>query len=59
MKKELLKFYSGINENQIKIVGTPQFEPYIMEKFGYSKNELIKKFDLKPEIPIIFFTCND
>ena len=59
MKSELLKFYTKVKESQIRIVGTPQFEPYVMKEFGYTKDELIKKYQLDEEKPIILFTCND
>lgn len=59
MKKELLEFYTSVKENQIEVVGTPQFEPYVYEKIGYEKKALISKFNLDTEKPIILFTCND
>ena len=59
MKKELLQFYINVNPNSIQVVGTPQFEPFVMENFGYDKDFLIKKFNLDNNKPIILFTCND
>ena len=59
MKKELLQFYTAVQDNQIKVVGTPQFEPYVMDKYGYDKSHLINKFKINPNLPIILFTCND
>lgn len=59
MKTELLKFYVTINKSNIKIVGTPQFEPYTDLRYGYDKETLIENFNLKPNCPIILFTCND
>lgn len=59
MKEELLKFYQSIKEDQIAVVGTPQFEPFTYERFGYDKNTLVKKFHLDNQKPIVFFTCND
>jgi hypothetical protein len=59
MKKELLLFYKSIKPNQVSIVGTPQFEPFVLDKYGYQKEELFEKFDLDIKRPTIFFTCND
>lgn len=59
MKKELLLFYKSIKADQVTIVGTPQFEPFVLDRYGYQKGELFKKFDLDINKPTIFFTCND
>lgn len=59
MKAELLFFYKSIKENRVKVVGTPQFEPFTYQNVGYDKNSLIAKFNLDNQKPIIFFTCND
>lgn len=59
MKQELLLFYQSVNEQQIKVVGTPQFEPYSMSRFGYEKKDFLNKFKIDNNHPIIFFTCND
>jgi len=59
MKEDLLNFYHSINKNQVEIVGTPQFEPYSMDKYGYTKSGFINKFKIDPNLPIILFTCND
>ncbi len=59
MKQELMFFYKAIQAKDINVVGTPQFEPFASEKFGYSKEQLISKFKLDSNKPIIVFTCND
>lgn len=59
MQKELLHFYSSVKSHQVAVVGTPQFEPYVLDRYGYSKEVLCQKFNLNPEYPIILFTCND
>lgn len=59
MKQELLTFYQSVKEDQIYVVGTPQFEPYIMNEYGYDKNKFITKFKIDGSKPILFFTCND
>lgn len=59
MKSELLEFYKSIFPSQVSVVGTPQFEPYILARYGYSKDNLIEKFELIKDNPILLFTCND
>ena len=59
MKQDLLNFYQSVKENQVAIVGTPQFEPFIMEKYGYDKTQFSQKFNIDVNLPIILFTCND
>ena len=59
MKSDLLHFYKSVKEHQIKVVGTPQFEPYVLERYKTNKESFFEKFDLNPELPIILFTCND
>lgn len=59
MKQELLQFYTSLSSNQIDIVGTPQFEPYILNKYGYSKEKFIEKFNLEISKKNILFSCGD
>ena len=59
MKKELLSFYQSIVEERIKVVGTPQFEPYALTRFGHEKTAFLQKFKIDNNDPIVFFTCND
>jgi len=59
MKHELLTFYQSVKENQIAVVGTPQFEPYVLNKYGFDKENFSKKFKIDNSKPTIFFTCND
>lgn len=59
MKKELLQFYTSVKGENVEVVGTPQFEPFVMENFGYDKKQLISKFTLDNDKPIVLFTCND
>ncbi len=59
MKAELLEFYPRITEQQISIVGTPQFVPFIDSRFTSDRETLFRKFDLNPDLPLIVYTCND
>lgn len=59
MKEELLYFYPNVKEDKVKVVGTPQFEPYVMDKYKSSKIDLIRKFNLDPNKKIICYSCAD
>lgn len=59
MKEELLYFYPKTNSNNISIVGTPQFEPYVMSKYEIDKDSFYKKFNLNTNKKIIYYSCGD
>jgi hypothetical protein len=59
MKEELLTFYASIQPEQVAVVGTPQFEPYILSRYGYSKNEFHQRFGLDAHQPTLLFSCGD
>ena len=59
MKRELRQFYRRIKPEQISVVGTPQFVPYVMPQYQSSKAEFHKKFALDPDQPTLCFSCGD
>ena len=59
MKKELLRFYPFTKEKAISVVGTPQFEPYVLPEFDLSESEFYKTLDLNSEAKIICYSCAD
>lgn len=59
MKEELLYFYPGKDEREVDIVGTPQFEPYVMPEYGDSKLNFYTKFNLDPSKRTICYSCGD
>ncbi|SDW86479.1 hypothetical protein SAMN05444411_102338 [Lutibacter oricola] len=59
MKKELLKYYPFILEEQIKITGTPQFEPHFNKKLIIDKNVFFKKNNLDLNKKYICFSGDD
>ena len=59
MKQELLHFYQSIKENQVSIVGTPQFEPYVLERYKTNKEAFYSKFNLDSTKKTICFSCGD
>ena len=59
MKKELLYFYPKVTGEQVSVVGTPQFEPYVMDKYKTEKHDFYSKFTLHDNKKIICFSCAD
>ncbi len=59
MKAELLYFYPSVNEVNVKVVGTPQFEPYVMPKYESTKAVFLKKFQLESDKKTICYSCAD
>lgn len=59
MKSDLLKFYTSIKENQIVVVGTPQFVPYVMPEYKMPKHEFVAGFNLDINLKTICFSCGD
>lgn len=59
MKTELMEFYSTVKAENIEVVGTPQFEPYILERYGSDKETFFAKFDLDTNKKTICFSCGD
>ena len=59
MKKEMLHFYPQTKEKDIAVVGTPQFEPYVIDKYKKTKESFYTKFNLCENHKIICFSCGD
>ncbi|MEN2415055.1 hypothetical protein [Flavobacterium mesophilum] len=59
MKEELLYFYPNVQEKDVQIVGAPQFEPYVLDKYKSSKEQFFAKFKLDGSKKIICFSCAD
>jgi hypothetical protein len=59
MKSELKQFYSAVKPENIEVVGTPQFEPYALEKYKVSSEDFISKFQLNSNYKTICFSCGD
>ncbi len=59
MKKELISYYPEINDNNITVTGTPQFEFYYNKNNIYEKDVFYKKFDLDSSKKIICFSGDD
>jgi hypothetical protein len=59
MKEELLYFYPNVKEDAVKIVGTPQFEPYVMSKYKTIAEAFYTKFQLDSRLKTICYSCAD
>lgn len=59
MKEELLYFYPNVKNNEVQVVGTPQFEPYVLDKYKSSKENFLAKFGLDSTKKIICYSCAD
>lgn len=59
MKAELQKYYPYIKENQIFIVGTPQFESHFDQESIVDKNEFFKKYHLDLNKKYICYSGDD
>lgn len=59
MKTELLTFYPNTKKENISIVGTPQFEPYVLDAYKVDKTIFYKKFNLDSHKKLICYSCAD
>lgn len=59
MKKELLHYYSYINEHQIYVTGTPQFEPHFDSNLHLSREDFFKEYQLDPSKKYICYSGDD
>lgn len=59
MMNELLYFYPRAKKENVKVVGTPQFEPYVMPKYETTKEDFCKKFQLNKQKQVICYSCAD
>jgi hypothetical protein len=59
MQEELLHFYKKVKAKNIEVVGTPQFEPYVLGRYETLKNDFYLKFNLDSNKKTICFSCGD
>ena len=59
MQQELREFYPDVKIENIKVVGTPQFEPYVMERYHSSKEDFYTRFAIDPLKKTVCFSCGD
>lgn len=59
MKQDLLHFYPGVSPQRVKVVGTPQFEPYVMPAYSTKKPDFLSMFDIPEGKKILCYSCGD
>ena len=59
MKQELLDFYVYVKKEDIEVVGTPQFEPYVLKRYKTNINDYSNKFSLDVSKKTICYSCGD
>lgn len=59
MKRELLHYYPFVNENQIFVTGTPQFETHTYQRNIDSREAFLKKYNLDPNKKYICYSGDD
>jgi hypothetical protein len=59
MQSELLYFYPNVEKEKVKVVGTPQFEPYVMPKYETTAKQFYAKFRLDANLKTICYSCAD
>ena len=59
MASELIKYYPEVSEKQIKVTGTPQFEPHFTQSLADSKSTFYKKHNLDPERSYLCYSGDD
>ena len=59
MKKELQAYYPYIEEQQIKITGSPQFEPHFNEELRISREEFYEQFELDLKRSYLCYSGDD
>ncbi|MEI6864484.1 hypothetical protein [Flavicella sp.] len=59
MKSELHYFYPKVKKEDIKIVGTPQFEPYVLDRYYRDEKYFYNRFDFDDSKKTIYYSCGD
>ncbi|MCZ4318529.1 hypothetical protein O4H26_05965 [Aequorivita viscosa] len=59
MKNDLLRFYKNVKAEAIEVVGTLQFEPYVLPRYATTKEKFQEQFGLKADLQTVCFSCGD
>jgi hypothetical protein len=59
MRMELLKYYPDVLEENVHVVGTPQFDPYNNDSLLWTREEFCRQLDFDPARPIICYSGGD
>lgn len=59
MRQELLTYYPNVNESQVHVVGTPQFDPYADPTLLWSRRDFFERIGADPKRPLICYSGGD
>jgi hypothetical protein len=59
MRSELLHYYPDVSADRVHVVGTPQFEPYAYEEFGWTREQLAAECGTQPGRRSVCFSAGD
>jgi hypothetical protein len=59
MKEELHYFYPETKNIKVSVVGTPQFEPYVLDTYFVEKTSFEARFNINPNLKTICYSCGD
>jgi len=59
MKQELLHYYPFVKDSQVKVTGTPQFEPHYSDQNVVSKADFYNKYQLDSNKTYLCFSGDD
>jgi hypothetical protein len=59
MRTELLHYYPDVSADRVHVVGTPQFEPYAYEEFGWTEERFAAETGLCPGRRRVCFSAGD
>lgn len=59
MRQELLRFYPDVPAERVRVVGTPQFEPYGDCALLWSREEFFERIGADPARPLICYSGGD
>ena len=59
MKEELHYFYPETKSAKVSVVGTPQFEPYVLEEYFVEKANFESRFSINSSLKTICYSCGD
>ncbi len=59
MRRELLRYYPDVSPQQIHIVGTPQFDPYVDDRLLWPREEFFRRVGADPSRPLFCYSGGD
>jgi hypothetical protein len=59
MRNELLRYYPDVSEERVRVVGTPQFDPYVDSEMLWDRGEFFRRVGADPNRPLICYSGGD